>query len=83
MTATGAKVLAALSANERVVVAYLCEGKTNAEIGEETGTTEQTVKNYVRTTLRKTGCRSRTSLAIYCFYHGIVECPCGGRKKSE
>lgn len=83
MTATGAKVLAAFSASERVVAAYVCEGKTNAQIGEETGTTEQTVKNRVRMILRKTGCRSRTSLVIFCFYHGIVECPCGGQKNSK
>lgn len=39
-------------------------GASNAEVAAKLGISENTVKSYVRSMLDKTGCRSRTELAI-------------------
>lgn len=83
MTATGARILAALSPRERDTLVGICSGKSNAEIASLLGTTEQVIKNRILGIRRKLGSRSRAAMIVFCFYHGIVECPCGGRKKSE
>ena len=52
-----------LSPQERRVVAYLAEGKTNKEIGDELGLTEKTVKNYLATIFSKLNIARRTQAA--------------------
>ena len=42
-----------LSPQERRVVAFLADGKTNKEIGDQLGLTEKTVKNYLATIFTK------------------------------
>ena len=53
------------------------DGLTNREIANIIGTSEQVVKNYLRTTLDKLGVWSRLELALYVAGHG------GGRWVSE
>lgn len=55
--------LAALSAQEQRVLAYLSEGLTNKEIGDKMNLTEKTVKNYLATVFDKLGITRRAQAA--------------------
>jgi DNA-binding NarL/FixJ family response regulator len=57
--------------NKEIHVATLVwEGLTNREIAKIIGTTEQVVKNYLRTAFDKLGVWSRLELALYVANHG-------------
>jgi len=58
-----AKRLETLSAQERRVLAFLSEGLTNKEIGEQLNLTEKTVKNYLATVFDKLGVARRAQAA--------------------
>lgn len=60
---SAAQRLAALSAQERRVVALLASGLTNKEIGEQLTLTEKTVKNYLATIFSKLNITRRTQAA--------------------
>jgi DNA-binding NarL/FixJ family response regulator len=62
-----------LSAKEIRVATLVWEGLTNREIAGLIGTTEQVVKNYLRTTFDKLGVWSRLELALYVAAHGGAE----------
>jgi len=57
--------LARLSAQEERILAFVAEGKTNREIGEEMNLAEKTVKNYVSTILGKLEVTRRAEAAAY------------------
>ncbi len=59
-----------LTAKEVQVATLVWRGMTNREIAKELGTTEQVVKNYLRTTFDKVGVWSRLELALYVANHG-------------
>src|SRR5581483_5616657 len=59
-----------LTNKEMQVATLVWEGLTNREIAKLVGTTEQVVKNYLRTTFDKLGVWSRLELAIYVASHG-------------
>ncbi len=59
-----------LTGKELQVAGLVWEGLTNREIAKEVGTTEQVVKNYLRTTFDKLGVWSRLELALYVASHG-------------
>ena len=59
-----------LTTQEMNVAALVWEGKTNRDIAEALGTTEQVVKNYLRTIFDKLGVWSRLELALYVAGHG-------------
>jgi len=54
-----------LTAKEAQVAVLVWEGLTNREIAASIGTTEQVVKNYLRSTFDKLGVWSRLELALY------------------
>lgn len=54
-----------LTAKEAEVAQLVWEGLTNREIARAIGTTEQVVKNYLRTTFDKLGVWTRLELALY------------------
>ncbi|MFZ5494998.1 MAG: response regulator [Verrucomicrobiota bacterium] len=60
---SAADKLAALSPQERRVVALLASGLTNKEIGDQLGLTEKTVKNYLATIFNKLNITRRTQAA--------------------
>jgi len=62
-----------LTAKEVQVAGLVFEGRTNREIAETIGTTEQVVKNYLRSTFDKLGVWSRLELALYVACHGGAE----------
>jgi DNA-binding CsgD family transcriptional regulator len=55
-----------LTSAERHVVVALMEGKSNAAIAEERGTSPRTIANQVAAVFRKLGVRSRAELAARC-----------------
>lgn len=59
-----------LTSKEVEVATLVWQGLTNREIGRLTGTTEQVVKNHLRSTFDKLGVWSRLELAMYVACHG-------------
>ena len=59
-----------LTEKECQVATLVWEGLTNREIADKIGTTEQVVKNYLRSTFDKLGVWSRLELALYVAGHG-------------
>ena len=59
-----------LTAKEIRIATMVWEGLTNREIAHLVGTTEQVIKNYLRTTFDKLGVWSRLELALYVAAHG-------------
>lgn len=55
---------AVLTAREREVLALLCGGRSNAQIGWELGVAEKTVRNHVSGVYRKLGVRSRAEAIV-------------------
>jgi DNA-binding NarL/FixJ family response regulator len=61
-----------LTQKEIQVATLVWEGLTNRDIAKVIGTSEQVVKNYLRTTFDKLGVWSRLELALYVAGHGGV-----------
>ncbi len=59
-----------LTQKEIQVATLVWEGLTNREIGKLMSTTEQVVKNHLRSTFDKLGVWSRLELAMYVASHG-------------
>jgi DNA-binding NarL/FixJ family response regulator len=59
-----------LTPRETNVATLVWEGRTNRDIAQALGTTEQVVKNYLRTIFDKLGVWSRLELALYVAAHG-------------
>jgi len=59
-----------LTSKEIQVATLVWQGLTNREIARIIGTTEQVVKNYLRSTFDKIGVWSRLELALYVAAHG-------------
>lgn len=59
-----------LTPKEIQVATLVWEGLTNREIGKLMGTTEQVIKNHLRSTFDKVGVWSRLELAMYVASHG-------------
>lgn len=59
-----------LTAKEVQVATLVWQGLTNKDIAGVVGTSEQVVKNYLRTTFDKLGVWTRLELALYVAAHG-------------
>jgi DNA-binding NarL/FixJ family response regulator len=59
-----------LTTKEAQVAGLVWQGLTNREIGKIMGTTEQVIKNHLRSTFDKLGVWSRLELAMYVASHG-------------
>jgi DNA-binding NarL/FixJ family response regulator len=64
-----------LSPRERQVLAYLVEGKTNAEIARILGVRFGTVRSQVTSLMVKLGVRSRTEAAVIAVRRGLLREP--------
>ena len=60
----------ALTQREAEVALLVWQGHTNREIAGVLATSEQVIKNYLRTTFDKLGVWSRLELALYVAAHG-------------
>jgi DNA-binding NarL/FixJ family response regulator len=59
-----------LTPKEIQVATLVWQGLTNREIGKIMGTSEQVIKNHLRSTFDKLGVWSRLELAMYVAGHG-------------
>ncbi len=59
-----------LTAKEIQIAVLVWEGLTNREIGRIVGTSEQVIKNHLRSIFDKLGVWSRLELAMYVAGHG-------------
>jgi len=59
-----------LTPKEIQIAILVWEGLTNREIGKMIGTSEQVIKNHLRSTFDKLGVWSRLELAMYVASHG-------------
>ncbi len=66
-----------LTPKEVQVAALVWQGLTNREISKIMSTSEQVIKNHLRSTFDKLGVWSRLELAMYIASHGGRVCPCG------
>jgi DNA-binding NarL/FixJ family response regulator len=64
-----------LTDKEIQIAILVWEGLTNREIGRIIGTTEQVIKNHLRSTFDKLGVWSRLELAMYVASHGGKKWP--------
>jgi DNA-binding NarL/FixJ family response regulator len=64
-----------LTAKEIQVATLVWQGLTNREISRIMGTTEQVIKNHLRSTFDKLGVWSRLELAMYIASHGGRDWP--------
>jgi DNA-binding NarL/FixJ family response regulator len=68
----GARVRDRLTPKEMKIVALIVQGCKNKEIGLRLGTTEQVIKNYLRSIYDKTGVSDRLELALFTIHHRIL-----------
>ena len=59
-----------LTSKEIQVATLVWQGLTNRDIASDLGTSEQVVKNYLRTAFDKLGVWTRLELALYVASHG-------------
>jgi DNA-binding NarL/FixJ family response regulator len=66
-----------LTQKEVQIATLVWQGLTNREISKIIGTTEQVIKNHLRSTFDKIGVWSRLELAMYVANHGGKNWPAG------
>jgi DNA-binding NarL/FixJ family response regulator len=68
----GMRVLDQLTPKEIRIVALLVQGCRNREIATRLKTTEQVIKNYLRSVFDKTGMNDRLELALFTIHHRVL-----------
>jgi DNA-binding NarL/FixJ family response regulator len=68
----GQRVRDRLTPKELKIVALIVHGCKNKEIAMRLGTTEQVIKNYLRSIYDKTGVSDRLELALFTIHHRIL-----------
>lgn len=68
----GQRVRDRLTPKELKIVALIVQGCKNKEIAMRLGTTEQVIKNYLRSIYDKTGVSDRLELALFTIHHRIL-----------
>jgi DNA-binding NarL/FixJ family response regulator len=60
-----------LTPREREIVRAIAHGRTNREVAENLGLSEQTVKNQLSVVFQKLHVKNRLELAVYVMRHGL------------
>lgn len=68
----GSRVRDRLTPKELKIVALIVQGCKNKEIAIRLNTTEQVIKNYLRSVYDKTGVSDRLELALFTIHHRIL-----------
>ena len=68
----GARVRLRLTPKEMEIVALIVQGYKNKQIALQLGTTEQVIKNYLRSVYDKTGVSDRLELALFTIHHRVL-----------
>ena len=61
-----------LTAREIKILALIAEGRTDEDVARETGRSVHTIKNQVRSVIRKLGARNRTQAALLALHHDLL-----------
>lgn len=61
-----------LTRREREIVRHVARGLRNAEVGEQLGVTEGTVKTHLNNVFQKLGVRDRVELTLYAVRTGLI-----------
>lgn len=61
-----------LTGRERDVLTLVCDGLSNAAIGERLHLAESTVKTHIKALLGKAGCANRVELIVHAYRSGLV-----------
>jgi DNA-binding NarL/FixJ family response regulator len=72
-----------LTPKEVQVAMMVWQGLTNREIGRLMGTSEQVIKNHLRSTFDKLGVWSRLELAMYIASHGGQSWPMNTESRAQ
>jgi excisionase family DNA binding protein len=64
-----------LTPKEFLIVSCVTRGMKSRDIASQLGTTEQVIKNYLRSVYDKLGVSSRVELAIYCLHSQALSPP--------
>jgi DNA-binding NarL/FixJ family response regulator len=67
--------MSALTAREREIVDFVCEGLKNKEIADRLSLSESTVRNHITSILNKLDLSDRFELALYSYRHGFARPP--------
>lgn len=62
-----------LTNREREILNWVASGKTNREIADALGISDQTVKNHLKNILQKLQLENRVQLTRYAIEQGLVE----------
>lgn len=68
----GSRVRDRLTPKEMRIVALIVQGCKNREIAQKLKTTEQVIKNYLRSIYDKTGVSDRLELALFTIHHSAL-----------
>jgi DNA-binding NarL/FixJ family response regulator len=68
----GTRVRDRLTPKEMRIVALIVQGCKNREIASRLKTTEQVIKNYLRSIYDKTGVGDRLELALFTIHHRVL-----------
>src|SRR5450631_330752 len=68
----GKRVCERLTPKELKITALIVQGCKNKEIAMRLGTTEQVIKNYLRSIYDKTGVSDRLELALFTIHHRVL-----------
>jgi DNA-binding NarL/FixJ family response regulator len=68
----GQRVRERLTPKEMKIVALIVQGCKNREIANRLKTTEQVIKNYLRSIYDKTGVSDRLELALFILHHRVL-----------
>jgi DNA-binding NarL/FixJ family response regulator len=68
----GSRVRDRLTPKEMRIVALIVQGCKNREIAQRLKTTEQVIKNYLRSIYDKTGVSDRLELALFTIHHRVL-----------
>jgi len=69
------KVFAPLSPREVEILDRIAQGRTNRQLADDLGISEQTVKNHVSSVLRKLSVNDRTQAVVYALREGLIQMP--------
>ncbi|HEY6766599.1 MAG TPA: LuxR C-terminal-related transcriptional regulator [Candidatus Sulfotelmatobacter sp.] len=61
-----------LTSTEQRVVGFVCQGMKRRAIGQQLGTTEHVVANYLRAIYDKTGMDNQVGLALWALSKGLA-----------
>jgi DNA-binding CsgD family transcriptional regulator len=68
----GSAQLGSLSDREREVLGLICEGRSDVEMADALGLSENTVRNHIASLYRKIGVNRRTAAVIWARERGIA-----------